>query len=343
MVSPGVNPELRARPIIDLVRRYRDLNALFRPVVSLGRRPVIRICALAVRGANADLARFRRDLDRVRAVWGQCGVAIAEGTFTTIDADLDYPNWTDYTKAPTALLNLRGNCGSTDIRAYYVRSIAGSTNQGRSGSTYGEPGYVAMGDDAHENLFPHELGHLFLGGNEAHRDSASQADMANIMRSWVNEIIGPPQVDQGQCTTARAMIRAGWRPGGSGGGQARASGASPTATILELLLAAERSLDTVVSLGQTIVPQLTMILTSYPIPIIRASAAAALGQIGGAPAVEALVRAAMDTDSVVRVNAITALGRLGGLAAQMILAGALQDPEPIVRVAALRALGQFGP
>ncbi|MDF2631374.1 MAG: hypothetical protein K0R39_5205, partial [Symbiobacteriaceae bacterium] len=223
MISPGGAFAADVRRVFDLVRRGQipvQVEMAPRPIRTLGRRQVVRVCAVAVNGANADLARFRRDLEMARTIWGQCGIAFAEGSFTPIDADLDYPGWVDYRTAPASLLNQRGGCTAADVRIYYVRSIAGSMFQGRSAFTFGEPGYVALSSNAHPNLFPHELGHLFLGGNEEHRDGPGAADRMNIMRSDVGTIEGAPQVDQNQCMRTRARLSGGGMGGSGQGGAA---------------------------------------------------------------------------------------------------------------------------
>ncbi|HLN62616.1 MAG TPA: HEAT repeat domain-containing protein [Symbiobacteriaceae bacterium] len=318
MFTPGlsINPNL---PVIGRARLPRLPTELL---------PIVRVCGFTVSGSGADFARFQRDLARAQAIWGPCGINIVGGPFTTITAPLDYSNW-DADIPRTTLLNQRGTCPANFVRAYYVGSIDGNTHNGRAQFTGLEAGSVALSRDAHQNLFPHELGHLFLGGNEEHRDTQSPADRVNIMRSDVGTIEGFPQVDQNQCTRAVAAVRGarftGAAPQGFISGlipvgevrafeTSSAPESSPVATtshttsLRELLATAP---DAVVSFGQVIVSQLLMLVTCDPSPIIRAGAAAALAQIGGD-------------------------------AAQLALIGSLRDPDPAVRIAALRALAAIG-
>jgi hypothetical protein len=300
MLPTGLSPAIASARIVDVIRRAQLRNAVFRPIRALGRRPIVRICGLVANNANADLTRFRRDLDRARAVWGQCGIEFVEGGFTRIHAGGDYPNWVNYTAAPEELLRQRGTCGPTDVRLYYVRSIAGSTFQGRSAFSAGEPGYVAVGDNAHPNLIPHELGHLFLGGNEEHRDSASPADMVNIMRSDVGSITGPPQVDQGQCARARATVRGGRFTGGAGQGHSGPTQAFGTSLTARDVLAV-----------------------------------AALGQLGGMAAQMRLIGALRDPEAMVRGAALRALAAIGSpIARASIIEQVRMEPDPNVRALA---------
>lgn len=298
-------------PILDLIRRLQA-----RRVLDLLARPAVRICALVVNGANADINRFRRDLAQARSIWGPCGIDIIEGGFSTINADLDYPNWTDLPQAPQALVSQRGTCTADSIRAFYVRSIAGSQFQGRTGVVGSDPGYIALSDQAHPNLFPHELGHVFLGGNEQHRDTASPADRVNIMRSDVGTIEGPPQVDADQCRRAVERVRARQVPAGTQLAvptSFAAFGASQMATVRALLAGTDQSLEALAGMGQAVLPHLTAFVTTDSAPTIRARAAAMLGRIGGDQAIQGLVRAAIDTDPGVRLSAIAALGQLAAL------------------------------
>jgi HEAT repeat protein len=73
--------------------------------------------------------------------------------------------------------------------------------------------------------------------------------------------------------------------------------------------------------------------------MVRFAAAAALGEIGDARAVEPLVAALQDR--TLREVAARALGQIGDARAVEPLLAALQDPEEEVRVAAVSALGEI--
>lgn len=316
----SIDPNLRLRAV------NPRLPQILRRFPGIPPRNPVTVCGFAVNGSGADLARFRRDLARAQAIWGTCGINLVEGTFATITAPLDYVNW-DTNIPRTTLLN-QGNCPANFVRVYYVGSIDGNTHNGRAQNTSTEAGSVALSRDAHENLFPHELGHLFLGGNEEHRNTQSPADLVNIMRSDVGTIQGFPQVDQNQCTRAVAAVQSsrftGVAPQGFIAGlipvgevrafeTSSAPETSPTFTsytmsLRDLLITAP---DAVVSLGPVVLPQVLMLLTCDPAPTVRAAAA-------------------------------TMLGRIGGFEAQIAVMGALRDPDPTVRAAALRALAAIG-
>lgn len=75
---------------------------------------------------------------------------------------------------------------------------------------------------------------------------------------------------------------------------------------------------------------------------LRMAAAAGLGDVGGADAVEPLADRLRDDDPRVRVRAARACGEIGDPRAVPALAAALEDPQSGVRVAAARALGSIG-
>ena len=77
--------------------------------------------------------------------------------------------------------------------------------------------------------------------------------------------------------------------------------------------------------------------------IVRSNAAAALGEIGDAQAVEPLIRALGDAEYWVRSRADTAaLGEIGDVLAVAPLIQALSDADMLVRAGAAEALGEIG-
>ncbi len=75
----------------------------------------------------------------------------------------------------------------------------------------------------------------------------------------------------------------------------------------------------------------------------RCFASQALGAIGGAGAVEALIERLVDEDEDVRIDAVEALGRLGDRrAGDPLLQSLVEDPCGDVKVTAVRALGHLG-
>jgi hypothetical protein len=289
-----------------------------------------------------------------RAVWGRCGITFGEGTFTTVNADLDYPGWVSVATAPATLVSQTGGCGPNAVRVFYVGSIGNDAFAGRSAYAGLEAGYSALSRNAHPNLFPHELGHLFLGGNEEHRDGTSQADRVNVMRSDVGTIEGFPQVDQNQCARALAAVRTARFTGAGVAAQTLLGlpgqgvdafetsspmvGTSQTTTLRELLLTAP---DALVSLGPLMVPQLIAMVTSDPVPMIRARAVTVLGQLSGVTAQMTLIGALQDPDPTVRAAAVRAVAAIGSPIAQASIARRVQvEPDPNVRALAHgRAMG----
>jgi hypothetical protein len=75
---------------------------------------------------------------------------------------------------------------------------------------------------------------------------------------------------------------------------------------------------------------------------IRDEAVRALGRIGSAAAVEALVGILGDSESTTRVEAARALGRIGDRRALPALEASLADPSPELGAACLEALGSIG-
>ena len=335
----SIDPNLRVRMV------NPRLPQILRRFPGFPPRNSVTVCGFAVAGSGADLARFRRDLARAQAVWGPCNITLMEGTFATITAPLDYVNW-DTNIPRTTLLN-QGNCPANFVRVYYVGSIDGNTHNGRAQYTSTEAGSVALSRDAHENLFPHELGHLFLGGNEQHRDTQSPADLVNIMRSDVGTIQGFPQVDTNQCARAVAAVQSsrftGAAPQGlvsapvpevrafetSSAPQTSPAFTSHTTSLREILITAP---DAVVSLGPVVLPQVHMLLTCDPAPTVRAASATALGRIGGFEAQLALIGALRDPDPTVRAAALRALAAIGSPIAQASIAQQARiEPDPTVR------------
>ncbi|RCJ38347.1 hypothetical protein A6770_13435 [Nostoc minutum NIES-26] len=76
--------------------------------------------------------------------------------------------------------------------------------------------------------------------------------------------------------------------------------------------------------------------------VVRSIAAQALGRIGTTAAVEALITALQDEDFDVRDSAAQALGKIGTTAAVEALITALQDEDSVVRSIAAQALGKSG-
>lgn len=77
--------------------------------------------------------------------------------------------------------------------------------------------------------------------------------------------------------------------------------------------------------------------------VVRCHAAQALGRIGNARALDALIACLMDEDADVRADAAEALGLLGGRAAGAALLESLRlDPCPDVKINAIAALGRLG-
>ena len=74
------------------------------------------------------------------------------------------------------------------------------------------------------------------------------------------------------------------------------------------------------------------------IPIVAMEAAASLGRLRNPEAIESLGDALKNPDSNVRANACIALGSLGGEKARTHLKSAQQDEDPFVRSAADQAL-----
>jgi bilin biosynthesis protein len=78
-----------------------------------------------------------------------------------------------------------------------------------------------------------------------------------------------------------------------------------------------------------------------PAEILRCEAAAALGQVNYAGAVEPLIRSMQDPDVDVRKAAVSSLGKVGNTATIPYLEAALQDPLPVISVLARIALQQL--
>lgn len=97
-------------------------------------------------------------------------------------------------------------------------------------------------------------------------------------------------------------------------------------------------------IGGTAVFDIMLVALDEPRDEVQEEAAAALGEIGDARAVEALIAALQDTSrfATVRRNAATALGHLADRRAVPVLVEALADEAPNVRWAAARALGALG-
>jgi len=77
-------------------------------------------------------------------------------------------------------------------------------------------------------------------------------------------------------------------------------------------------------------------------PLVRKSAATALGDLGDERAVEALIEALKDEDNFVRKMAATACGKIRGRKAVEPLIEALADDDPFVRERATESLGKIG-
>lgn len=92
--------------------------------------------------------------------------------------------------------------------------------------------------------------------------------------------------------------------------------------------------------GDESTPTLIKALRSE-IPLVAMEAAAALGRLRNSEAVEALGDALKHPDSNVRANACTALGLVGGEKAHAYLELAAQDDDGFVRAAAEQALSKI--
>lgn len=164
----------------------------------------VRICAFSVTGSNGDRSRFRSDLSHARVVYRNCGLTLLEGSFTQVNNStlLDFPTWTD-THVPQAALRLLGlgRACQPGVVVFYVRSM-GEGVVGRGGPHFvnGSPGLIVT-DSASPNTFAHELGHAFLGGDEAH-----SPDQTNVMFSPSGAIrVNPPRVTAAQCERIAPM------------------------------------------------------------------------------------------------------------------------------------------
>ncbi|HEY3368643.1 MAG TPA: HEAT repeat domain-containing protein [Symbiobacteriaceae bacterium] len=114
-------------------------------------------------------------------------------------------------------------------------------------------------------------------------------------------------------------------------------------SVRDLLLGVEPPLTEVAKMGQQIVPELIVLLRGDPEFWIRQRAAVVLGLIDGPDVRQPLIQALQtDENPVVRLSAAYALGNVGGELAILALIGALQDPDFGVRLAALRTLGELG-
>jgi len=79
-----------------------------------------------------------------------------------------------------------------------------------------------------------------------------------------------------------------------------------------------------------------------PSPKVRRQAAAALAQLRGAGAEEALIHQLVEHPDLVEEETVMALGETGGPTAVPHLIAMLQSPRPMLRRAAIRALGRIG-
>jgi hypothetical protein len=135
------------------------------------------------------------------------------------------------------------------------------------------------------------------------------------------------------------------------------TGRDPAAAqdLLAALLALEESASAagqveawLAALGNAGAPESVAAITAYladPAPEVRASAVAALGEIGGSEALEALIGVAQaDAELGVRAEAIGSLGAAEAPAASAALCQlARVEPEPALRQSALLALAAQGP
>lgn len=79
-----------------------------------------------------------------------------------------------------------------------------------------------------------------------------------------------------------------------------------------------------------------------PSPRVRRQAAAALAEIGGAGAADALLHVLKDHPDLVEEEVIETLGRLGQQSSVPTLCQFLESPRPLIRRAVARALGEIG-
>ncbi|OGS26675.1 MAG: hypothetical protein A2297_04140 [Elusimicrobia bacterium RIFOXYB2_FULL_48_7] len=91
----------------------------------------------------------------------------------------------------------------------------------------------------------------------------------------------------------------------------------------------------------TSVPKIREAL-KHPNPVIRISAAQALGEKSDLASLEYIVQMLNDSDETVRVAACEALRKFNNSTVVAPLRGALKDPSPNVRIAALSALCKIG-
>lgn len=101
-----------------------------------------------------------------------------------------------------------------------------------------------------------------------------------------------------------------------------------------------RAAEALVRIGAPAVDSL-LSLVAHDDPDLRWKACIALGEIGDARAIPALVERLADDDRFVRARAISALVRIGSIALPFLTL-ALEDPDARVRAGSADALGQIG-
>jgi HEAT repeat protein len=105
---------------------------------------------------------------------------------------------------------------------------------------------------------------------------------------------------------------------------------------------ASRDWKRAVDLGQVAIRPLIKGLETFGASFLREASAKALGEIGQAESVEALIAALQDKDVGVRGAAAAALGKTGDARAVEPLVACLHDVDEYVRTPAARALGEIG-
>jgi hypothetical protein len=263
---------------------------------------------------------------------------------------LDFPDWTG-TNVPQAALRLLGSgrACQPDWVVFYVRSIGGG-NIGRGGTQFvnSGPGMVVT-DSASVNTFPHELGHTFLGGDAAHSTdqtnvmfTPSGSITANPPRVTTAQCSTIAQRAPASCPTTLAAVSQA--PGTLIQALLTQAPPPPTPAQLAQLTQIEgEDLDAVAANhGQALMPHLLETLKSGARQRC-CTALEILGRTGGPVATRAAeIMARGAADPVVRLTAATALGRICDHQAEPVLTACTHDPDPGVRLAGLRGLARFG-
>ncbi|MGE5672779.1 MAG: HEAT repeat domain-containing protein [Mycobacterium leprae] len=268
--------------------------------------PCVTVCAFMVDGADADYRRFQQDVQQSNIIFRQCGFQVQGVSFQVIGdrSLLDFPDW--YTAIPqsvTPLFGYASSCAAGDVIVFYIRSTGGAfAGAGSRNMVNGRPGFVVT-DVRRPNTFAHELAHILFGGGHS-------TDPTNILLGLTNRIVvDPPRVTAAQCQAAL------------------------TSPLMHACLPA------LPTLRQADVAPLLLSPASDGEVAVRGRAAAALAQIGGPSAIQALaVAAQLDGSPVVRLNSAYAVRQLAGGSARPVLLRLLLDPDEGVRRVALNGI-----